>query len=135
MNKVILIGRVGKDPESKEMDFGVITKFSLATSEKVGKGDSRREVTEWHNIVCFGKVGEIARDYIKKGALISVEGRIKYNEYENKEGVKNRITEIICDKTMILSSRNDQHGGHNTAIDPDLSEDAVPLSPEDDLPF
>lgn len=130
MNKVILIGRVGKDPESKEMDFGVITKFSLATSEKVGKGDSRREVTEWHNIVCFGKVGEIARDYIKKGALISVEGRIKYNEYENKEGVKNRITEITADRTMILSSRSDRQVETGAAV-----EDNVPELPEDDLPF
>ena len=94
LNKVTLIGRVGQDPEKKETQIGIITKFSLATS-------SGKDKTEWHNCVAFNKTADVILQYVKKGDVIAVGGSISYNKYE-KDGQTRTSTEILVyDVTLI----------------------------------
>lgn len=104
LNKVTLIGNLGKDPETKTIDEKVtVTKFTLATTEsyKDEKGE-KHTATEWHNIVIWGKPAEIAAKYLKKGSKIYLEGKIKTRGYENKEGQKKYVTEIIAETFLML---------------------------------
>ena len=109
LNKVTLIGRLGKDPEEKQFDNANMTTFSLATSEKfkTRNGESQ-EKTDWHNVVMFGKVAEIAAKYASKGSLVCVEGSINYREYEDKEGVKKWNTSINARNLVLLSPKSEQ---------------------------
>lgn len=91
MNLITLIGRLGRDPEDKN---GVV-KFSLATNRM-------KEGADWHNIVCFGKTGEIVLKYVNKGDMLAVTGRVEYSQYENKDGVKMHATSIIADRVELL---------------------------------
>src|SRR5574343_918455 len=101
MNKAILIGNVGKDPEAKTFDSGKTkVTFSLATSD----GYCENKKTNWHNVVLWGKAAETARDYVKKGNSIAVEGRIEYREYE-QDGTKKYITEIIADSWEFVGTK------------------------------
>jgi single-strand DNA-binding protein len=115
LNKVMLIGRLGKDPEFRTTptDIAVAT-FSLATDEK-RKNESGELIskTEWHRIVAFRRQAEIARDYLRKGSLIYLEGKLHYDSYENKEGQKVYKTEITCDNFQMLDSRSDRGGGES----------------------
>jgi single-strand DNA-binding protein len=96
MNKVILYGNVGKDPESKVINQKTVTKFSLATNKSYSNAQGEKVTdTSWHNIVLWGKVAETASKYVKKGSSIIIEGEISYRSYENKEGQTVYITEII----------------------------------------
>jgi single-strand DNA-binding protein len=96
MNKVILYGNVGKDPESKVINQKTVTKFSLATNKSYSNAQGEKVTdTSWHNIVLWGKVSETASKYVKKGSSIIIEGEISYRSYENKEGQTVYITEII----------------------------------------
>ena len=120
VNKVILIGNLGKDPETKYTPSGVqVTKFSLATTDKQKKGDNWEEKTEWHNIVCFGKTAEIAHEFIKKGHSIYLEGKISTRTYEDQTGQKKYWTEILANHITMLTRRessgegNYQGGGNN----------------------
>ena len=113
LNKVMLIGRLGKDPEFRSTPTDVsVASFSLATDEK-RKNESGELIskTEWHRIVAFRRQAEIARDYLRKGSLIYLEGKLHYDSYENKEGQKVYKTEIICDNFQMLDSRSDRGGG------------------------
>lgn len=104
LNKVTLIGNLGKDPETKTLDEKlVITKFTMATTEsyKDEKGE-KQIVTEWHNIVLWNKQAELAAKYLKKGSKIYLEGKIKTRSYENKEGQKKNVTEVIADQFLML---------------------------------
>jgi single-strand DNA-binding protein len=91
MNIVHLLGRLGKDPEFKQLENTSIVKFSLATSEKY----KDKEQTEWHNIVFFGKIAEVLKNYVHKGDMLQVSGKIKTRSYEGKDGEKKYVTEII----------------------------------------
>jgi single-strand DNA-binding protein len=106
MNKVLLIGNVGKDPEVKTFDWGKVAKFSLATTEsyKNKQGEKITE-TEWHNIVFKGKVCDIIEQYVHKGDKIHVEGKIKTHSYEDKNKVTHWATEIICDGFEFIESK------------------------------
>jgi single-strand DNA-binding protein len=96
MNKCILYGNVGKDPESKVINQKTVTKFSLATNKSyTNQAGEKVTDTSWHNIVLWGKVAETASKYVKKGSSIIIEGEISYRSYENKEGQTVYITEII----------------------------------------
>lgn len=96
MNKAILYGNVGKDPESKTINGSTVTKFSLATNKTyTNKAGEKISETSWHNIVLWGKVAEIASKYVKKGSSLIIEGEISYRSYENKEGQTVYMTEII----------------------------------------
>ena len=120
VNKTILVGNLGKDPEVRESNAGnPITSFSVATSRKWNDRDNnKQEETEWHNVVCFGKSAEIAGQYLTKGRQVYVEGRLKTSSWDDKEtGAKKYKTEIICERFQMLGKRDDApQGGRD--IDP-----------------
>jgi len=114
LNKVTLIGRLGSDPEVRYMPTGgAVTNVSLATSRRWKDKDTgeRREETEWHRIVFFSKLAEIAGEYLKKGNQVYVEGRIQTNKWQDKEGKDRYTTEIIADQMQMLGSKNEGLGG------------------------
>jgi len=109
VNKVILIGRLGSDPELKTTTTGItVVNFNLATNEswtdKVT--NQKQERTEWHRIVCWNKLAEIVGQYVKKGQLVYVEGKIQSREYEASDGIKKRVSEIIASDVKMLSPKN-----------------------------
>jgi len=107
VNKVILIGFVGKPPEQRVFGSGEsVTSFSLATSEKYkDKSGEWKDQTEWHNISCFGKLSEIANKYVTKGTQVYVEGKIKTNKYTDKSGVEKYSTNIVVSSLQLLGSK------------------------------
>jgi single-strand DNA-binding protein len=118
INKVILVGRLGKDPEVKTTPSGqTLAKFSLATDEKfTDKSGQRQEKTEWHNIIVWGKLAEICGNYLRKGKLVYIEGSIKTDSWDDKEtGAKKYRTEIIASEMRMLGtkSEDDRSGGGN----------------------
>ena len=104
-NKVQLIGRLGQDPEIVNLESGKkLAKFSLATNENYTNAKGEKvENTEWHNIVAWGKTAEIIEKYVNKGQEIAIEGRLTSRSYEDKEGIKRYITEVVCNEMLMLS--------------------------------
>jgi len=120
VNKVILLGNLGKDPESKFLANGdAVCNISIATSEswKDKASGEKKEDTQWHNIVLFRRLAEIVVEYCKKGTQIYVEGKIKTRKYQ-KDGADHYMTEIHCDSMKIISSRKDEQSGGNSASAP-----------------
>lgn len=114
VNKVILVGNLGRDPEMRSTQGGQpIASFSVATSRKFkDKEGNRQEQTEWHNVVCFGRQAEIAGQYLTKGKMIYVEGRLQTRSWDDKEsGKKQYKTEIVCDNFQMLGSRGESGSG------------------------
>ena len=107
VNKVILVGRLGKDPETRYMTNGeAVTNVSLATSENFkDKSGEKQERTEWHNLVFYRRLAEIAGEYLKKGTQIYVEGRIQTRKWQDKEGKDRYTTEIIVNEMQMLGSK------------------------------
>ena len=108
VNKVILIGNLGRDPETRYTNSGSsVTNFSIATKESFAdKSGTRQERTDWHNIIVWGQQGENCAQYLKKGSPAYIEGRISYREYEAKDGSgKRKVTEIVAMRVQFLSSR------------------------------
>jgi len=144
LNKVQLIGNVGKDPETKYLSNGdAVTNLSLATTEswKDKNSGEKVEKTEWHRLVFFRKIAEIAGQYCVKGKQIYVEGRIQTRKYE-KDGVTHYSTEIVCDQMKLLGSkpRDGEDGGETTSSKPapakaQGSPQIDPDSLDDDIPF
>jgi single-strand DNA-binding protein len=99
MNKVILVGNVGQEPETNETANGTVTKFSVATSKKY-KGE---EKTSWHNIVTFNKLSELCTQYVKKGMKVAIDGTLSYNTWEDSEGNTKYKTEIIANEVQFLT--------------------------------
>ncbi len=114
VNKVILIGNLGKDPELKFLQSGQpVANFPIATSEKwkdKSTGETK-EQTEWHNIIMFGKLAEIAGQYLKKGSSVFVEGRLQTRKWQDKNGQDRYTTEIIANEMKMLGGRGDQSSG------------------------
>ena len=112
VNKVIVVGNLGRDPETRYMpEGGAITNISVATTDKwKDKNGEMQEKTEWHRIAFFGKLAEIAGEYLKKGSQVYVEGRLQTREWE-KDGVKRYTTEIIANQMQMLGSRQGMGGG------------------------
>ena len=113
VNKVILVGNLGRDPETRYMpDGGAVTNVSIATTDtwKDKTSGEKQEKTEWHRVAFFGKLAEIAGEYLKKGSQVYVEGRLQTREWE-KDGVKRYTTEIIADRMQMLGSRQGMGGG------------------------
>jgi single-strand DNA-binding protein len=113
VNKVILIGNLGRDPELKSLPSGQpVANFPIATSEKwkdKSTGETK-EQTEWHNIIMFGKLAEIAGQYLKKGSSVFIEGRLQTRKWQDKTGQDRYTTEIIANEMKMLGSRGDQSG-------------------------
>lgn len=113
VNKVILVGHLGKDPEVRHLDNNVsVASFPLATSETYNKDGRRIEQTEWHNIVMWRGLADIAAKYLHKGKLIYIEGKIRTRNYEDKEGIKRYSTEIVADNFTMLGRRTDFDSGN-----------------------
>jgi len=113
INKAILVGNLGNDPETKYTQGGMaITKVSLATtSVRKDRDGNNQEKTEWHRVTFFGKLGEIAAEYLRKGSQVYVEGRITYSEHTGDDGQKRYYTDIIADEMQMLGGRGEGGGG------------------------
>jgi single-strand DNA-binding protein len=114
INKVILVGRLGKDPEIRSTPGGnTVAKFTVATDEKfTDRSGEKQERTEWHNIAAWGKLGEICGQYLRKGKLVYIEGSIRTESWDDKEsGQKKYRTEIVANTMKMLDRRGDEGGG------------------------
>ncbi|HPF50879.1 MAG TPA: single-stranded DNA-binding protein [Draconibacterium sp.] len=145
VNKVILVGNVGRDPEIRHLDNGVaVANFPLATSESyTAKNGEKVTTTEWHNIVLWRGLADVAEKYVTKGRQLYIEGRIRTRSYDDKDGVKKYVTEIYGDVMQMLGSKSDSQGTDNQSTmqsssgqtpqvnEPDLEEPEG----DDDLPF
>jgi len=152
INKVILVGNVGRDPEVKTSNSGSVVLFSMATSRKWTRDDGERmDETEWHNIAVFGKLADIASRYVTRGRQLYVEGRLHTNSWNDKTtGEKKYRTEIICEKLQLLGQRGEQNGhdrdererdreweaaGRGFANQQPRTEFAPEAGSDDDIPF
>lgn len=130
VNKVILIGNVGSDPEIRQTSGGLkVANFTMATSERgytTQSGTQIPERTEWHNITCWGGSATLVESYVKKGSKLYLEGKIKTRSYEDKAGVKRFVTEIHVEQIELLGSRPQQTNN---------SPEANTLGPNGDVPF
>ncbi len=142
INKAIVVGNLGRDPEVRSTPSGQsVAKFSVATTRKwTSKDGERQEATEWHNIVCWGRQAEIAGQYLHKGKQVYVEGRLQTDSWEDREtGKKMYRTEIVCDNFQMLGSRGDSNtGGGSAAGGGSTSGGAGNFSgpaEDDDVPF
>lgn len=117
VNKVILVGRLGRDPEVRYMPSGdAVANFSMATDEQwKDKNGERQTRTEWHNISLFGKLGEIAGQYLRKGSMVYIEGRIQSRKYTGKDGVERTAFDIVGSEMKMLGSKSDNAGGSSYA--------------------
>lgn len=120
LNKVILIGSLGRDPEIRYMPNGeAVCNFSMATSENwKDKQGQKQEKTEWHNIVMYRKLAEIAGEYLKKGALVYIEGKLQTRKWSDKEGKERYTTEIIADQMQMLGSKAQNNSQDNLQYQP-----------------
>jgi single-strand DNA-binding protein len=135
INKAILIGRLGGDPEVRYTQSGTaVANFTMATSERwKDKEGNQQEQTEWHRIVAFARLGEICGEYLSKGSLIYIEGRIQTRSWEDKDGNKRYTTEIVAREMKMLGSKNEAGGGSSGGYtEPPLAE---PRIGGDDVPF
>ena len=151
VNKVIILGNLGADPELKALPSGQsVCEMRIATSsEYKDKNDQNQQKTEWHRIVIWGKQGENCAKYLKKGQQAYIEGRLQTRSWENKEGVKQYTTEIVADQVVFLSSRGGGEEAHmgapvssthssgkgrtGTNASDDFAQDSFPS--DDDIPF
>ena len=140
INKVILVGHLGKDPEVRHLDGGVtVASFPLATSESFNKDGKKVEQTEWHNIVMWRGLADIASKYLQKGKLVYIEGKLRTRSFEDKEGHKKYTTEIVAENFTMLGRKSDfENGNSGENNHPAKKEESVDFTqdnPDDDLPF
>lgn len=143
INKVIIVGYLGQNPEARFTPQGTaVTNISVATKESwKNQSGELQERTEWHRIDMYGKMAETASQYLTKGQLVYVEGRLKTDEWDDKEtGAKRRATKVQCDSFTMLGRKGDSNG-QNTSTSPAPSSPTAPSTPsissmdDDDLPF
>jgi len=137
INKVILVGRLGKDPEVRVTPDGtMVTNFNLATDEQwKDKNGEKVQKTEWHKIVTFGKLADICGQYLVKGKLVYIEGRIQTRSWEDKEGMKRYTTEIVASDMKMLDSKG-QSKSDGPAYDANTANHINDVGgPMDDVPF
>ena len=145
VNKVILIGRLGRDPEVRRLESGTaVAKFSLATDESYkDKEGNKVQQTEWHNVVVWRGLAEVAEKFLRKGMLIYVEGKLTHREYTNKDNEKRYITEVVANNFQMLERKDSGSSSGYFPPDPDAPakepattvEDDATDAPEGDLPF
>ncbi len=139
VNKAILIGNLGKDPELRYTPNGqAVTKFSIATSERFkDRNGEQQERTTWHNIVAWGRQAEVANEYLSKGSPVFIEGRIENRSYDDKDGNKRYISEVIVQRLQFLGRKGESSGGFEGQPSPP-ADDEFPgdsSGQDDDLPF
>lgn len=148
INKVILIGNVGGDPDVRYMPNGnAVTTLSIATSEnwKDKQSGERQERTEWHRVVCFNRLGEIAGEYVKKGTKLYIEGSLRTRKWQDQQGQERYTTEIIASELQMLdskgtgSARPSYAPSAGAASSMDHADSMAPAGPtdglDDDIPF
>ena len=145
VNKAILIGRLGRDPEVRHMPNGeAVCNFSIATSETWNDRQTgqRQERTEWHNITLYRRLAEVAGQYLRKGSQVYIEGRIQSRKYTGKDGIERTAYEIIGSEMKMLGGGNDsgqQNAQHTPPAPPSRQAPAAPAQPvddiDDDVPF
>lgn len=140
VNKVILVGHIGNKPEGRYTSNGISTaSFSLATNESwIGLDNKRQERTEWHNIIAWNKLADFSVEYLVKGQLVYLEGRIQSRSYTDKDNVNRRITEIILTSITPLTWKNTDEGEKKNSIFNDIDvdgNDGKRDSKDKDLPF
>ena len=137
VNKVILVGRLGKEVELKYAPSGLtIANFSMATSESIKKGDNWEERTEWHNIILFNKAAEGAAERLKKGNMIYLEGKIQTRSWDDDKGIKHYKTEIVGNMFRNLSPKEKQESGdYQNQQNPTYEKDNFPINQSDDTPY
>jgi len=143
VNKVILIGNLGKDPEVRHLENGTsVANFSLATSEtyKDRTSGERKTITDWHNIVLWRGLAEIAEKYLKKGSKIYVEGKLRTRSYEDQNGQTRYVTEVVGDELTMLDKAPENSGNPNIPKNESPEKMDAPnkdmgSSDDDDLPF
>ncbi len=148
VNKVILIGNLGKDPETRYLPSGdAVTNVSVATTDVwKDKNGEKQEHTEWHRVAFFGKQAEIAGEYLKKGSPVYIEGRIRTRKWQDKEGQDRYSTEIVAERMQLLGGRGAAAGAESVAREPAAAAAAPEGKPapkkggafdemDDDIPF
>jgi len=137
VNKVILIGRLGGDPEVRYTNTGTaVANFNMATSTNfTDKSGQKSERTEWHRIVAFGKLGEICGEYLAKGKQVYIEGRLQTRDWEDRDGNKRKTTEIVATSMQMLGSAGEHVRAEGRDIEPPVSDDVPNTVTEDDVPF
>ena len=136
LNKVILIGRLGRDPETRYMPNGdAVCNFSIATSESwKDQSGQKKERTEWHNITLYRKLAEIAAKYLQKGSLVYLEGRIQSRKYTGKDGIERTAYEIVCSEMKMLGGKTEGGDGqHNPPPPPQARQQTAAPVPQDDI--
>ncbi len=133
LNKVMLIGNLGADPEMRYTQNGsAVANFNIATTETWVKDGNKEERTEWHRIIAFARLGEICGEYLSKGSKVYIEGKIQTRQWEDKDGVKRYTTEIIAREMKMLTPKNaSQGGGSYGAEEPPVPEPTM----GEDVPF
>jgi len=147
INKVILVGHLGNDPDVRYMPSGgAVTNISVATTEswKDKTSGEKQERTEWHRVVMFGRLGEIAGEYLKKGSQVYIEGRLQTRKWQGKDGNDRYTTEIVANDMQMLGSKGDRSGTTNYNQDTSSKPSSQAKKPEpelataefdDDIPF
>ena len=136
LNKVILIGRLGRDPETRYMPNGdAVCNFSIATSESwKDQSGQKKERTEWHNITMYRKLAEIAAQYLKKGSQVYIEGRIQSRKYTGKDGIERTAYEIVCNEMKMLGGKAEGgEGQHNPPPPPQARQQPAAPVPQDEI--
>lgn len=143
LNKVMLIGNLGKDPEVRYTAAGTaVASFSLATSEKYkNKSGEWEEKTEWHNVTLWARLAEIAGEYLAKGKTVYIEGRLQTRKWQDRDGKDRYTTEIVGEKMQMLSGKGEGGGRQNGGRSESQSQSQEPayeeptFNPDDDIPF
>ena len=141
LNKVMLIGNLGKDPEVRYTTSGTaVASFSLATTDKIkNKSGEWEEKTEWHNVTLWARLAEIAGEYLSKGKTVYIEGRLQTRKWQDKDGRDRYTTEIVGEKMQMLSAKGDgggRPGGGRSGGEPTAAyDDPVAYNQDDDIPF
>lgn len=136
VNRVILIGNLGRDPEVHTTSSGnIVTQLTLATSRRVKQADgSYGDEVEWHRVICFSKLAEIARDYLSKGRQVYIEGRLRTRKWTDKQNIERYTTEIICEQLKMLGRKDD--GAQAAApTTPQQSTPAPTPTYDEEVPF
>jgi single-strand DNA-binding protein len=137
VNKVVLVGNAGQDPEVRHLDSGVtVANFTLATNETYkDKSGERVTQTEWHRIVLWRGLAEVAEKFVKKGELLYIEGRLRTRSWDDKDGNKRYTTEVFADSLKMLGRKSDHASAAGNEQTAETESPGVEISENDDLPF
>lgn len=135
INKVILVGHLGKDPEVRQLEGGVaVASFPLATSETFNKEGRKVEQTEWHNIVMWRGLADVAAKFLQKGKLVYIEGKLRTRSFEDKEGIKKYTTEVVAENFTMLGRKTDFESSESR-VSRTVENENFKGGDNDDLPY